>query len=344
MARTDEDAVGTPEEKPDPKDAETPTGPDSDDVPKKPKAPATRRNLTGAELQARFDGWRDERRAKRDERTPEDTARTLRRGAGTVVGAGALALVVAFGVLGNSFETEGVDNDERIAALEAQVADAEALPEDTGAAEKLITLSETAAADAKKVAEAQQAFAGLYHRMGVEPDPGNGAPNHAATDMAEHRRTLAPFFDEGSYAAEDEDAYTWQNVMPFDEADEIDPRFAWYVRYDGSRASNAGAYTWTVETVTPDLDTEDKTGVTNSATVVWLCRETKSDEALAWARADYAYDEAEKSGTFRDLDLVITAAGAKRRYPSVRKPKGRDVPERGGAGAKSGKSKKKDRK
>ncbi|WP_159401686.1 hypothetical protein [Streptomyces sp. NRRL F-5053] len=293
--------------------------------------------MTGAELEARFGRWRHERQTQRAERASEDTARARRRSVCLATSACALALVVVFGITGNSFTSQRADNERRIASLDGQVTNATAVFGDTGAAEKLTALSETAAADAKKVATAQQAFADLHRRMSVESDPGNGAPNRAATDIAKHRRTLAPFFDEGSYVAREKDAYTWQNITPFDEAGKIDPRFAWYVRYDGSQAAKADTYAWTVEAVTPDLDTGDKTGVTNKATVVWLCRETTSDEVLAWAKAGYAYHETDDSGVFEDLDLVITTAGAQHQYPSVKKP-------RGGAGAEDRKNKQKDEK
>ena len=88
----------------------------------------------------------------------------------------------------------------------------------------------------------------------------------------------------------------------------IDPRFPWYVRYEGLKASSPGAYAWSVESVMPDLATQDATGTTRTARVIWLCRDTAGGQVLAWANAAYSYDG--KAGTFADLKVVVTAAGA----------------------------------
>lgn len=294
---------------------------------KKLKAPATRKQLTGVELEARFDDWFEGRRAKRAERTPEDVARSMRRGVAVVMGVGMLVLVMVYGAMNSSFAHQASVDTGRIGDLQVQVDQAKSVPQDTGAAGLLTEVATAAARDGKAVATAQQEFAGLNHRISVEPDPGNGAPNQAAVDMAEHRRALAPYFDPGSYIAKDKDAYIWQNVPPFDEATEIDPRFAWYVRYDGETASPAGASSWTVEMVTPVLDGKSQTAATNSATVVWLCRDTATGKVLAWARATYVYDAKAKKGTFKDLDLVITSFGASHQQSSKVRSEAEKVPD-----------------
>lgn len=315
MAQTDEEARDVTGQ-----EAEPGTGAarDEADAPvlKKLKAPATRRRVSGVELESRFDDWVGDRRARRSERTPEEAARMLRRGAGVALGAAGLALVIAFGAMNGPYESQRSGDQDRITSLQTQVEQARAVPEDTGAARLLTEVSGAASADGKKVAEAQQAFADLHYRISTEPDPGNGAPNQAAVDMAEHRRVLAPHFDPSAFIADDKDAYIWQNVLPYDEARQIDPRYAWYVRYDGEDASPASASTWSLETVTPQLDPKSETAATDRASVVWLCRDAQTGAVLAWARSTYTYDAAAKKGAFRDLDLVITAEGAAHRQSS----------------------------
>lgn len=323
MAQTDEAIEDLPEER-------APEEPEGEEAspPKKPKAPPTRKRVSGVELEARFDDWVDGRRARRAERTPEDAARVLRRGIAAAMGAGVVALVIAFGATSSSYESDRSGNQDRITALEGQLEQARAVPEDTGAEDQLAAVAAAASKDGKSVAAAQQAFADLHRRMSTEPDPGNGAPNQAAQDMAEHRKDLAPYFDPGTFIADDEDAYIWQNVPPYDEATEIDPRYAWYVRYDGEAASPATASTWSLETVTPVLDAKRQTAATDQATVVWLCRDAETGDVLAWARSTYTYDAATQKGTFGSLDLVITAAGAEHQQSTGAKPANR-APELG---------------
>lgn len=331
MSQTDQEIEDSPEQQ----------GPDEESEgggappPKKLKAPATRRRVSGVELEARFDDWVDGRRAK--ERTPEDAARASRRGAAAALGAGVLALVMAFGATSSSYESDRSANQDRITELELQVEQANAVPQDTGAKELLSAVTAAASKDGKSVAEAQQAFAGLNHRVSMEPDPGNGSPNQAAVDMAAHRKSLVPYFDPSTFIAADDDAYIWQNVPPYDEATEIDPRYAWYVRYDGETASPAIASTWALETVTPVLSTKGQTAATSDGTVVWLCRDAKTGDVLAWASSTYRYDAEAKKGSFGELDLVITTAGVEHQQSSSVKPEANKVPEQGGGQKKDGK-------
>jgi hypothetical protein len=300
-------------------------------APKKLAAPRTRRKLTGVELEARFDGWRSERHAQRAARTSEDGARTLRRAVGSTMGAAIVALVVTSAVTSNRFEATQSANATRITSLQWRVADAQAAPADAHLSEKMTKLSEAAAADAGKVRDAQQAYATLYRRASTQPGTDNGAPNGAMIATAEHGRVLAPLFDRKSYLVDDKDAYTWQNVVPFDTNSKIDPRFAWYVRYDGWAASDPSAYSWKVETVMPGLDSQDASGATSKAKVVWLCREAQAGDVLAWASATYTYDG--QNGVFDDLDVVVTAAGAKHENPASTSRDGSDIPELSGLGA-----------
>lgn len=304
---------------------------DEQDPAKKPTAPQTRRMVTGAELEASFGQWRDERQARRDARTPEDDARTLRRGLSVIIGAAILALVIFCATTSNSFESARSANDSQIAALEQQVSAAQAVPADTDLPARMRELAGAAAADAQKVRDAQQAYARLHHRSSIQPGSNNGAPNQAMKATAAHRRILAPLFSRDSWLVEGEDAYTWQNVVSYDVDDQIDPRFAWYTRYDGWDAADPETYTWEVETVMPvldSLDTGGTGGMTDQARVIWLCRDTGSGQVLAWASATYIYDG--KNGVFDNLDVVTTAGGAKQDSPGGPKPDGSDVPELNG--------------
>ncbi len=278
-------------------------------------APASRSRISGAELETRFDRWRSARRNQRIADIAGDHARTWRRGFAWAMGVGAVVLVAASGVTRDDFEADRAGNAARIAQLERLLEEAQAVPDDAAAAERLTALAAAATAAAAAVAQAQQGFAELHHRSSVEQDTHNGAPNDAMTATAEHRRALSGYFAEGSYLAEDKDAYTWQNVLPFDATTEIDPRFAWYLRYDGWEASDPSAYAWDVETVMPEVGSLKLSGAADRTRVVWLCTDTATGEVLAWATAIFSF--AEQSGLFDDLSVTITAAGAAHQHPAV---------------------------
>ncbi|MEU9267161.1 hypothetical protein AB0E04_17155 [Streptomyces sp. NPDC048251] len=297
----------------------------------KPAAPKTRKKVTGAELEERFAGWTMRQREKVQVRTPEDNAHLIRRSVTAVMGVGILALVVATGVAGESFKVSTADNEAQIVQLKGQLDDAQSTPVKADAGAQLSRLTEAAAADAKKVATGEQAFATLYHQASVQPSPNNGAPNQATLEIIKHRRDMAPLFSKDSFLVSDKEAYSTSSLTPFDATAEIDPRHAWYIRYDGQNAAAPSTYAWKAETVMPDLSMKKVSGMTNQAKVVWLCRDTESGEVLAWASARYVRNGT--AGTFDHMALVVTAAGAQYENPAIKMPAGSGVPEPSGTGA-----------
>ncbi|MFM9539893.1 hypothetical protein [Streptomyces turgidiscabies] len=297
----------------------------------KTAAPKTRKKVTGAELEERFAGWTMLQREKVQVRTPEDNSRLIRRSVTAVMGVGILALVVATGVAGESFKASTADNEAQIVQLKGQLDDARSTPAPGDDGAQLSRLTEAAAADAKKVATGEQAFATLYHQAGVQPSPNNGAPNQATLEIIKHRRDMASLFSKDSFLVSDKEAYSTSSLTPFDATTEIDPRHAWYIRYDGQNAAAPSTYAWKVETVMPDLSMQNVSGVTNQAKVLWLCRDTKSGEVLAWASARYVHNGT--TGAFGHLALVVAAAGAQYESPAIKMPAGSGVPELSGTGA-----------
>ncbi|WP_030559177.1 hypothetical protein [Streptomyces aureocirculatus] len=296
----------------------------------KPAAPKTRKRVTGAELEERFAGWTMRQRERVRVRSPEDNARLVRRSVTAVAGAGILALVVATGVAGESFKASTADNEAQIVQLQGHLADAQSTPAGADAGADLSKLTAAAAADAKKVATGEQAFATLYHRARGQPSPNNGTPDQATLEIIKHRRDMAPLFSKESFLVSDKEAYSTSSLTPFDATTEIDPRHAWYIRYDGQNAAAPSTYAWKVETVMPDLSLKDGSGAANQAKVVWLCQDTKSGEVLAWASARYVHNGT--TGAFGHLALVVTAVGAQYENPVIKVPAGSGVPELSGTG------------
>lgn len=291
----------------------------------KPAAPKTRKKVTGAELEERFAGWTMRQRERVQARRPEDNASLIRRSVTALMGIGILALVVATGVAGESFKASTADNEAQIIQLKGHLHDAQSTPVKTDAGAQLSKLTEAAAADAKKVASGEQIFATLYHQASVQPSPNNGAANQATLEIIKHRRDMASLFSKSSFVVNDQEAYSTSSLTPFDTTTEIDPRHAWYIRYDGQNAAEPSTYAWKVETVMPDLSAKDGSGATNQAKVVWLCRDTKSGEVLAWASARYVHNGT--TGTFDHLALVVTVTGAQYENHPIKMPAGSGVPE-----------------
>ncbi|MBT8163353.1 MULTISPECIES: hypothetical protein [Arthrobacter] len=261
------------------------------------------RAYTGEELEAAFDCWvadRSERAAvKKAYRTPEATSRTFRRTVAAVVGVVLLGTAVFSNLAGTSYEKE---YDANLAAIgELQQA---AAPEPAGTSkavdgQAVAALTERAAGQAQKVADGQNRFATLYLAATTAPDTGNGTPATADLDAAGHRRDLAQYWDPASLTVAEPLAYQW-TTAPVLDAGRIDPRFPWYVRYDGLKASDPTGYMWSVDAVMPDLSSP------TTAQVVWANKE-RNGTVLAWATA--AYTDATRK--FSRLSLVVTAEGAR---------------------------------
>lgn len=277
-----------------------------DQVPSGPRRPPAKK-YTGADIEAGLERWAQRRRAlsaeRAERRTPEVRRQRSRRVVVVALGIALAATAVVGGVSTRAYEDRSAANDRRITQLQlqAEIASATAVPQSLVPveADEIAALSTRASQAATTVADKQQQFAVLYEAINDAPSANNGAPNKETMAMVEHRRTLAEHWDPSSYVVDEEMAYVF-TTTPDTERDEIDPRFAWYVRYDGFKTSPASSYTWKVESVMPTLDAP------GTARVVWTNTDPKG-VTLAWASAVYTDADA----TFSDLELVVTALGAK---------------------------------
>lgn len=279
--------------------------------------------LTKADLDARFTARQEKNRARREHKvtgediekllserkakraqkgprtTPGQRARTLSLGLGIALLAGSGVLAVATSEGTDAFNRATHNNEQLIASLQGDLralpaADEKAAARYAGELEKQIA---SATAKAEKVADLQQEFAALLAK-GYAEVPGNGAPSTALVDAAKHRKKLAPYFVERAFPVDDIQAYAPGSVLPFG-ADEIDPRFPWYVGYgqDGRPAdpkSSKWAPVSIIATETPGV-----------LEVTWLSRGTKTGDLLAWASASYYVDP----GAFGSLTVGHTTIG-----------------------------------
>jgi hypothetical protein len=278
--------------------------------PDKPTAArAENRKLTGPELEARFNNWTTVRRDRLTERaaasTPESREQTARRGIAVALGLALAATAVLSAVSSTAYEHQSAANASRIDALQNQspgTAAASAPTAKTVDAKALAALSGRASQTARAVAEKQQEYARLVHAINDAPSAGNGSPNEATLKTVSHRRALAQYWDPKSFVVEESLAYAF-TTTPYFDRDEMDPRFPWYVRYDGLRASDPLSYSWRVESVMPTIDAPA------TARVVWVSRDSHGT-VLAWASATYT----DSTRTFSRLELVVTAAGGQHQY------------------------------
>lgn len=252
-----------------------------------------------------------QRRAAREEkaaaRDPQTAAKRIK--AGVTIGLLVATAAVALGITAShqSFEAASARNDQTIADLsgDLDVAKEQRVPDapSTPGSVSLESQLSTAQTKARKVAALQQEFAVLMRRASTEASKGNGAPNKAFLSSVEHRRKLAPYFDPESYVVEGEEAYRPNSTNPFD-ADEIDPRFPWYVRYetDGgqSKAAAPTIYSWELASVMLPEDADP-----DEFDVTWLCRDQKTGSPLAWATASYDVE----SQKFHGLSVGTTTIG-----------------------------------
>lgn len=271
--------------------------------------------VKAADVKARHDA----RKAKREKKKAGVTGdqKRLRRLRVVLCSLGAGLIITAF--IGSqttqTFEATSAANADRIAELTAQT---QAGPEtvEIVTSQDLVDLTDAARAKADGLVKAQNEFGVLAEKMNADitSGKGNGAPTKSFDAYIDHRRDLEEYFEPEALTAADEDVYSF-TTAPYLESDEIDPRLPWYVRYDGTKASDPTSYGWEVETVMPDVEEPTE------ATVVLVSRDAK-DEPLAWAQMTYT----KKTERFSDLDLVITAAGGEHVDPGT-KTDGDGVPE-----------------
>ncbi|GAA1457664.1 hypothetical protein NE857_21340 [Nocardiopsis exhalans] len=257
------------------------------------------RRMSGAELESAFDGWAIEKRAQLAARTPEDNARALRKAGVATIGTLILTLLAAAAVSEEGYRAQQAENSERIASLTQEVAHAEEPRNDEESKAALTALATDVSEKAESVAKEQQGFIDLYLRAASAPTPGDGAPSPEMEEVAEHRRALAPYFADETLVLDDTEAYQWSTAVSHGPGT-IDPRYAWYVRHDGRTPSPESASIWAVESAMPVVGEE------SMAHAVWTCTDTKTEDVLAWASADFDGE----TGTFVDFALVVTTAGA----------------------------------
>lgn len=276
------------------------------------EGPTRLEKITADDVEARFDRWAQSSRERLDQRTPAQNAAVMRRAAFGALFVAMAALTIAHNVHTNHHERTVTENQARIAELKSDYADAQpdAQPARLTQVRAMTQLSAAAAKAGNEVAAAQQRFVELHHNAGHQGDGhrgmGNGAPNQATLDATAHRRSLAMYFDPDSLVLTDEQAYSWTTAYEL-EADQVDPRLEWYIRYDGLRPSGPKVYAWSLEVAMPSLAAPD------TAQAVWVCREAGSQTVLAWATAVYTGS----TRRFSDLEVVVTAYGAARAQSST---------------------------
>lgn len=266
--------------------------------------------VTGAELEAKFDNWSAEKRSALAARTPEQNGRAFRRGLCIALALCLSGMAVFTSLSTNAREATIRDQGRQVDALSKQL---DELTDNAGTAtddedeepvtaDSLMALNKRAVTKAEKVADGQNAYADLAVKTNkaITSGEGNGAPSDEMLDMVDHRTELADDWDPSSFIVSDEDVEIFTTAELYDVAKKIDPRFPWYIRYDGAVATDAKDYSWHVESVQPSIEEPGE------ASTIWVSKDGEGT-VLAWASA--VYDD--ERGTFDGLELVVSAEGMK---------------------------------
>jgi len=253
------------------------------------------RDLSADELdtamKARVDRWKidPEKLAARHEQRRLARAAHNRQPKKTIrlsVGVGIALTVVAGACVAvtnmNSEQTQQVSaaNTQKIEELTAHVNYLEGPGTSTNAT--ALQAAKTAEAElngvrekANEVASLQNGFATLL--TAHQASPGNGAPSQGFLDSVKHRATLAPYFSPGTYLLDAAGIASQGSDLGL-ASGQIDPRLPWY-----QAKPEASTCSWEAVSVTPSAG-----GSPSLTDVTWLCRDSKTDDLLAWASGSWS--------------------------------------------------------
>lgn len=257
------------------------------------------KKVTGEDIEGLLAERKEKRAQKGDRVSAGQRARVVSLGLGIVLLAGSGVVAVSTSAGTDAFNLATHNNEQRIASLQGDLRALPAANEKSAAqyADELEKQIAAATLKGEKVADLQQEFARILSKGDTE-GAGNGAPSKGLVGAAEHRKKLAPYFVDRAFPVDDIQAYAPGSVLPF-EADEIDPRFPWFVGYESNgQLADPKASDWELVSV---LAT-DTPGVLD---VTWLDRGTKTGDLFAWASASYYVDP----GAFGNLTVGRTTLG-----------------------------------
>lgn len=264
---------------------------------------ARRAKITPADVERRL----AERRAKRSSKGEPGPAggrvRAVSLGLGfaMLIGTGAIALATSNGTVAFSEHLQAAQ--DRIGRLQGDLAAVPASSKNAAATyeDQLSDQLATARKKADEVASLQQQFQSILVAANDEQSSG-GEATEAEKKAAAHREALAPYFVDRALIVKDTAAYAPGSVLPFDD-DEIDPRFAWHVAYDGSgtTVSDPSTSRWALTSMVAT----DTPGVFEAT---WLDQRRGGGELLAWATASYYVSEG-KFGSVRVGQTTLGSTG-----------------------------------
>lgn len=268
-----------------------------------------RRRMTGDDVEEMIKDRSAKRKAQREslkaDGKPDPRLSRLSVIAGAVLLLGAAGMVYGTTVIQGQTSAQVEAANEEIISLNSQIDQSQ--PQSEAEVEKrsqeVSDGLEAARGKAKEVVDLQNEFQSLLADGNDEKDPGNGKPKDSFIQSAEHRESLAPYFDAESFVIEDDTiAYNAGSDIPFTET-EIDPRFQWYTQYTDldhtayTEVDKAG--TWQLSSVVPSRTAEE-----GQVSVMWLNR-APDGALLAWAKATYTVE----AGTFDNLTVGTTTLG-----------------------------------
>jgi hypothetical protein len=275
--------------------------------------------VTGEQLQERMAQAREQRAERRENRTEAQQTKILRRNVLIAGGLAVIAMGAGMGISSQHTATASAENEQRISELRSELSNQKQSASAQGKKSQtsLDPLIAGMTADAEHVTSLQLAYLGLVRKASQNEGDANGGSTPELEAIADHRADLAPYFTDKDLIG-GKDAGSYSSIDPFDPGTQIDPRWPWYVRYDGEKASTTKGSTWTLEAATPTTGAAGQgipEGFGSQGTATWVCRDAKTHTALAWAQADYTLGGEDLAsgvhGQFSNLEVTTTQAGTK---------------------------------
>ena len=275
--------------------------------------------VSSQDLEARFQEWARARSDQPEEVKIRRQQRLLT--GGLVVVLAAAAVGVGLGL--DHLNTQISDEQAQTQQLRTQIDDLPTDPEaDTSLQDRITEVAMQADERGRALASAQNRFSVLERAADQATPTNDGTPTAADEAVAAHREDLAGLISEDDYLVTDQDPYQWTTGTLFDPVAELDPRWPWFVRYDGDDVAAADSWAWQLDSVTPQLDVQPDPGTLGSADVVFTARDADTDEVLAFAEAVYTADDETvgdetSAGVFSDIQVTTTVAGSEVDAPAA---------------------------
>jgi hypothetical protein len=242
-------------------------------------------------------------------------ARVARIAVASVVGVSIIAMGLTLNAAAQLYESEFANNEFQLKDLAATIAEMNRHADDVASGDPAVDVAgedldaQLAAAQvrANELAQAQQEFVVIAFAGNTEVSAGAGVPDASGRKTVEQRKALVDFFAPSALVLPDDLIYSPVGGGDDMDAGTIDPRMAWFIKYNADRtvADPAGSV-WVTGAVAPSTTP----GISD---VIWLNKNPATDDLYAWASGEYSHE----TNTFNSVRVTLTSYGSAARQSPV---------------------------